>query len=315
MADGWHPSASSSVGAGNASATLHQVSCFGRLQGAANSNVREAVQILQCLNPPLRLNLRWRALLWRSRRHWAVVLLPDLGPGGFPARVDGELLRGGASDASSAIINVPSNCLYLVFELLVANRDCDFFLRLSAFPSFDARRGNVLDLGPYGPVRLEQLAERAIGVIGRYRAYGLIGCNCQHYALELCRELGVKTPATRTDDRRAEEAAARGFQAYSLGVGIAKGVSAALGAAATGIGCAGAAGALLLSAHVAAGCAVGFLGGVALEGGYEWLCRQHRQEGLQEASQQESDGVGDESSLAIQPPQSEGLLVSWGELT
>mmetsp|Transcript_59228 Transcript_59228/g.158638 ORF Transcript_59228/g.158638 Transcript_59228/m.158638 type:complete len:316 (-) Transcript_59228:67-1014(-) len=308
-----HPSSSSSAGLENPSATLHQVVCFGRLQDVANSNVREAAQILQCLNPPLRKELRWRALLWCARRHWAVVLRPCLGPDGASARVDGDLLRAGTAGSTAAITSVPPECLYLVFELLVTGSKRDFFLRLSVFPDFKEHRSNVHDLGFCGPLGLHEISERAISVISRYRAYGLIGCNCQHYALDLFHELDIDTPAKITDDQRVEEAAARGIQTYSVVVGIAKGVSASVGVATTGIGCVGVAGVLLLSAHVAAGCAVGFAGGVFLQAGYQWVCRQHRREEL--APRTRGGSFTDESSLIVQPQRNEEELLSdWGQL-
>eukprot|EP00413_Alexandrium_margalefii_P033232 CAMPEP_0204572552 /NCGR_PEP_ID=MMETSP0661-20131031/39529_1 /ASSEMBLY_ACC=CAM_ASM_000606 /TAXON_ID=109239 /ORGANISM="Alexandrium margalefi, Strain AMGDE01CS-322" /LENGTH=334 /DNA_ID=CAMNT_0051580915 /DNA_START=46 /DNA_END=1050 /DNA_ORIENTATION=- len=333
MAGGWSPpsasssSSSASAGPANPSATLHQVACFGKLQDTANSNVREAAQILHCLNPPLRKEVCWRALLWRSRRHWSVVLRPALGPDGCAVRADGDLLRGDGGSVDRAICAVPSNCFYLVWELLVASHHRDFFLRLSVYPDFDAQRDNVLDLGFCGPLALREISERAIGVISHYRAYGLIGCNCQHYALDLFHDLGVKAPPAVPDDQWAEEAAARGFQAYSLGMGIAKGVGASVGVATTGVG---AAGALLLSAHVAAGVAVGFAGGVAMQSGYQWLCRLHRREEQDEphdaaTSQQEQpqpstfaspdvDSSAGKGIPVVQPRRDEGLLYDWGKL-
>lgn len=318
MAEGWTPSSCSSRSLGDASAALQEVACFGRLQDTANSNVREATRILQCLNPPLRKELRWHAFLWCARRHWAVVLKPALGPDGACVRVDSDLLRAGARETSLAICNVPSNCMHVVLELLVASPARDFFLRLSVFPDFEARRGNVHDLGFCRPLCLQEISERAISVISQYRAYGLVGCNCQHYALDLLHELGIETPAKMPDDQRVEEAAARGFQTYSVAVGVAKGVSASVGVATTGISCVGAAGALLLSAHVAAGCAVGFAGGVVLQAGYQWVCRQHRKEESQhhsESPRPSGSGTKDEGSLIVQPRHLEELLFDWGQLT
>merc|ERR1712060_85640 len=66
-------------------------------------------------------------------------------------------------------------------------------------------RGNLHDLGLVGPFSLAQIASFSAEVTWCFNEYGLIGANCQHFALEFLRSLGVdeqRLVAFKPDDER-----------------------------------------------------------------------------------------------------------------
>lgn len=269
-----------------ASQTCDQGVSFGQLQDGAVERAWEGAAILEGLNPGLLpKGPRWRAFLWKLRRHWAIVLRPEAGDSdgeeAAACQVDTDLLR---YPSATALDEVPRGSLFLVYELLVDSRSKAFFLRFCVHPTFDVARSNVQELGCFGPLRLEDVAGRAIGVIRRYRQYGVIGCNCQHFAVDFLKELDVEA-SVRTDDLRAEQAAERGVKAFSMAHGAFRGLSAVVGgysqasAATSAAGAAagaGGAGAVVMSAHILAGVAVGYAASAALGKGYLWVCKRHR---------------------------------------
>mmetsp|Transcript_68919 Transcript_68919/g.213787 ORF Transcript_68919/g.213787 Transcript_68919/m.213787 type:complete len:316 (+) Transcript_68919:100-1047(+) len=270
------PSASSRGRLSEASATLEKVASYGNRQDRANEELREGIDIIERQNPALRQEFQWRAFLWRMRRHWAVVVQPDMGDEAVLARVDTDLLRKCAPAADQASKEVPVSSLFVVLELVVPPAESrDFYLQFCVYPEFDTERDGAQYIGNFGPLGLAGVAEKAIQVICHYRSYGIIGCNCQHFAVDLLQKLGLEAGSCVPDDQRAEEAAAWGVRAYSISAGIAKGVGGCAAVAATGAASAGAA---VLSAHLVIGCAVGYVGGTAIHRGYKWLCQQHRRE-------------------------------------
>jgi len=259
------------------------------LQDPSFLSVRDAVNILVCLNPDrLRAPMQWHAYVWRRRRHWAVVFSPDTGNDFFTAHVDIEILRsrskaasgsgeGNEDELDSQIQHFPSNELSIVFELLVPLKGDKFFLEVSVHRSFNPEKKNVRDFGSLNPIELSEIAEHAIRVINSYRAYGMIGCNCQHFALDFLAELGVDIGVQAPDDKRAVSALESVVKFVSVGNGIAK------GACLLGTG-----GALGLTGHVALGVAVGCAGSLMIRKGYKYVCTKHRKphadENVEEAS-------------------------------
>mmetsp|Transcript_28988 Transcript_28988/g.65598 ORF Transcript_28988/g.65598 Transcript_28988/m.65598 type:complete len:132 (-) Transcript_28988:59-454(-) len=113
----------------------------------------------------------------------------------------------------------------------------------------------------------------------------MIGCNCQHFAHELLKDLGVPAAADLiTEDQLAEQAAARGLRGFSLVTGISKGVAGASALAATTGGVVTGAAVGVLSAHIVAGVAVGWVGSVAVRGAYNVVCDLHRRRGSSSTS-------------------------------
>merc|ERR1719198_2027011 len=60
-------------------------------------------------------------------------------------------------------------------------------------PAFDPERDGVVRLGQLEQVLLLDIAARAQEVADSYASYGLVGCNCQHFTMELAGKLGFRT--------------------------------------------------------------------------------------------------------------------------
>lgn len=264
-------------GSQTARATFAQASSFG---GLSEGDVAERVGILEALNPFFRRKIRFRVFLWKTGRHWAVVLQPDPdGADDRPARVDSDLLRK-ASDSQAAsavqeepVRDVPLDQLFVVFELLVAPNS--FYLRVSIHPSFDLSRKNVEDHGITPLLPLKEVADNAQQVVRRFSSYGIFGANCQHFAAEFLKKLNVSEDRLLvTEDQRAARAAAKGVGA----VGVAGAGAAGYTAVGAGVGMTavlGGAGLLVLA------------GGAAMLGvhkGYDRLYREHRKSDVPLAS-------------------------------
>ncbi|CAE8637145.1 unnamed protein product [Polarella glacialis] len=289
---------------------VQEIASYGNLPAAALDQVFEGAQILEALNAVLKQRLHWYVYLWRSRRHWAVVLRPDLDHEDptLLARVDTDLLRktsslrasaaspeepGDETEQNEVMVQIPARRLFLTFELLLSSgASQDFFPRLRVYPDFDISNDNVEMCGFSGPQALSELSALAQQVVCRYRMYGLLGCNCQHFASDFLTELrtGAADGSPLPDDVRLSQAAETGVRAISIVNGLAKGISGAKAAFALSssviIGgapaCAGTAvaacGLAVLTGHVLLGCAVGAVGSASIRRSYEWLHSRHRRQ-------------------------------------
>lgn len=162
------------------------------------------------MNPKMfRRSHPWAAYLWAKRRHWALVLQP-LGEA-FDARIVDDFAYT-AQECYSA--EIPSQKFFLVYEMCLEKGDP--FLMLSVKPDFSSAFEPVHFLGRIAPCRLEDLQEHAMHVVGHYRSYSFIGCNCQHFATDLALSLGLRCPYVPDD-----EAVARAASDAALAVGVA----------------------------------------------------------------------------------------------
>ncbi|CAE7198613.1 unnamed protein product [Symbiodinium sp. KB8] len=240
---------------------------------------QERAQLFQLLNnKDLEEDLHWDVYLWMIKRHWALVFHPRLDEaseaGSKPdvhheLRVDSDYLRRG--DGQGCVVHIPVNQAYVVIELLVAEWPCEeFFPYLSIFPGFDESKENVANFGTAGPCKLEYITEQAMEVMRSYRMYGLVGCNCQHFAVDVLKRLPGIKDAPSPDDQRLAEVIEKSAQAISITNGVLKGLFCAktastLGSSlATGGVAGGAAGTMalgvgvaVLTGHILCGCAVG----------------------------------------------------------
>ncbi|CAE6924020.1 unnamed protein product [Symbiodinium natans] len=188
------------------------------------------------------------------------------------------------------VVQLPVSQTYVVIELLVAEWPCEeFFPYLSVFPSFDPVKENVADFGAAGPCTLEHIAEQAMEVMKSYRMYGLVGCNCQHFAVDVLKRLPGIKDAPSPDDQRLAEVIERSARAISITNGVLKGLFCAktastLGSSLATGGLAGGAagtmalgiGAAVLTGHILCGCAVGAAASTGVRKTYEWVSNRHR---------------------------------------
>lgn len=285
---------------------------YGYLQSTYLDVFVQDVQQFQEINQDLQEPRSWNTYLWMNRRHWAVVLQPVFE--GHQIRqlcVDKSNVKGSEfeEDTSMSLIKpLRADRTFVVMELLVSYSQKDFFPSFSIYPSFDTSRSNVQACGMIEGHTPLSIAQKATDVISSYEKYGLLGCNCQHFAKDLLDLLGIHCPMP--EDQYAMEAMARSLRVLITVNGICKGVACAkaaatmtgcvAGAAAAGpVGAAGAAGylgagALSITAHSLLGCAVGngfFLG---IEKGYQWVSKKHRRD-VQEPQASESN-VTEQSS-------------------
>jgi len=285
-----------------------QAASYGNLRANAMAEFQERAQLLQLLNKKdLEQDLHWDVYLWMIKRHWALVFHPrldkasDAGPKSdlhHELRVDSDYLRRG--DGQGCVVQIPVNQAYVVIELLVAEWPCEeFFPYLSIFPGFDESKENVANFGTAGPCKLEYITEQAMEVMSSYRMYGLVGCNCQHFAVDVLKRLPGIKDAPSPDDQRLAEVIEKSAQAISITNGVLKGLVCAktastLGSSlATGGVAGGAAGTMalgvgvaVLTGHILCGCAVGAAASTGVRRGYEWVSSRHRR-----AEQQAADGA------------------------
>lgn len=225
------------------------------------------------MNPrTLRAKREWQVYLWPKKRHWALVLQPVGQP--FSARVVDDFLH---MPDQIGTFEVASEKLYLVFELLLEGGDSgvwaaegDSYLMLGVKSDFTPARHKVWSLGLVGPMYFEDIVQRAIGVVCRYRGYSLVGCNCQHFASEFAASLGVARSLVPEDEALALQASQTAVAVGASGAIVM--VSAAAGA--------GAAPSVLVGVAAGAG-AIGLAGGLALVGvasGYRALHDVFREE-------------------------------------
>jgi len=229
------------------------------------------------MNPQqLRAPRDWHLYLWPKRHHWVLVAQPA--GTSFSARIVDDFVHNAQHCFNT---EVPSSRFFLVYELLV--EEGGLFLMLSVKPDFDPSTQGVCSLGEVGPMIVEDMQEHALAVVSRYRSYSYIGCNCQHFAIDLAQSLGAPSRMLPEDEATAvAHAASDGAAAFSA-AGMAIAATAAVGA-----GCASAVGAsapcaaatllgmvpLVLSTVAVTATAVGLGGGLALigiAGGYKIL--------------------------------------------
>lgn len=192
-----------------------------------------------------------------------------------------------AADATCAIAEVPLFQLFIVFDLVLASDSQCFGLRLQVNPFFDPRRDNVQSLGVVGPLRLLDVTEKAIETIHNFCSYGIIGGNCQHFAVSLLRSLGIseeQSDALFTEDQRMAEVASRTvLGGYALG-GAAKGAAAMLGGGAVGV----------VAGHVLLGMSLASLGYGVITKGYEYTCEHHRRPAETTSAERNGESPNDE---------------------
>ncbi|CAK9089152.1 Hypothetical protein (Fragment) [Durusdinium trenchii] len=152
---------------------------------AVTDVLQERTAMIMGMNPKtLRARRKWQMFMWPQKRHWALVLLPFGEP--FTARLVDDFVHN-AEHCFSA--EVPSSRLFLVYEMLLEERDP--FIMLSVKPDFKTGRKNVWSLGFTRRMNLLDLQAHALEVAGRYRCYSFIGANCQHFAADLATSLGA----------------------------------------------------------------------------------------------------------------------------
>lgn len=156
--------------------------------------LQERTAMIVGMNPKtLRVRRKWQMFMWPLKRHWALVLQPFGEP--FTARLVDDFVHN-AERCFNA--EVPSSQLFLVYEMLLDDRDP--FLMLSVKPDFNTGRKNVWSLGLSQRLNLMDLLARAREVAGHYRCYSLIGANCQHFAADFATSLGAPTRICPDDE-------------------------------------------------------------------------------------------------------------------
>lgn len=233
------------------------------------SIILERAAMILGMNPgTLRKSRPWSAYLWPRRHHWALVLQPD--GKAFDARITDDFVHN-AQHCYSA--EVPSSRLFLVYEMLVEKGEP--FVMLSVKPDFDPYSTSVYRLGVVGPMAFEDLQRCALGVVRRYRSYCIVGCNCQHFATDLARSLGVSPAFLPQDDASAvAHAAAEGASALGAAgavVAATSAIGAVCASSASGAATATMFVPVVLSTVALTASAVGVVGGfllIGLSGGY-----------------------------------------------
>jgi len=239
---------------------------YGQLDRHGIDSLRESVDILvACNRSTLASETDWRAFLWRRGRHWEVVIQPICNP--FDARIDSDLLQEFSPQTDGEVeVYVASKNLFLIFDLITPGESRNFALRLKVSSLFDPNRENVQHLGTFENLRLHDISERAIQVISTFDSYGMIGGNCQHFALEFVSTLGIEDDTLMPEDERAAKVTGRFVRAGYIAGGAVKGTM-AVGAG----GCLG-----LLAGHVVVGAAIACAGYAVVDKGYQYACECHR---------------------------------------
>lgn len=269
----------------------------------SDGDFEERSTMILGLNPKtLRVSRPWRIFLWRSKKHWAIVLQPE--GEAFYARLVDDVLR---NPTHTQQIEVASSRLFLVFELLTYrghNFKEEFYLQVGAKPDFDILHSDVTNLGKVGAHTFQQLVDKAAGVVRQYRRYGVIGCNCQHFVVEFAQALGVERDL-KTEDEAAASSLTEG------GIGIATAGTATAGIAGTASALTvstGSAAPIMLGLFGLGAGIIGLLGAtivVAASGGYEELKASHRRPAPKaDVTITDSDGQGSSSSSSSPPASS-----------
>mmetsp|Transcript_46500 Transcript_46500/g.131472 ORF Transcript_46500/g.131472 Transcript_46500/m.131472 type:complete len:337 (-) Transcript_46500:256-1266(-) len=279
----------------------------------ATATFRERGSMILGMNPrKLREQRTWSVYLWQMRHHWALVLRP--GGEAFTARIVDDFVRN-AHHCFNA--EVGSANFFLVYELLVEAGD--LFLMISVKCDFDPDYDLVQWLGEVGPLSFEDIELHALAVVGHYRNYCLVGCNCQHFATDLARSLGAPLSLTPEDEAvvcaASDSAAALGTMGISIATAAATGALAvaALAPAAPTAVVFGSVSYVLCSVAMVAG-TLGVIGGVTLVGvtcSYRTL-----HAALRDTGDQGSDGADggddgcDDKARATRRPSSVSFLGS-----
>ncbi|CAE8632492.1 unnamed protein product [Polarella glacialis] len=237
---------------------------------AATSILKERAAMILGMNPQvLRQKREWNVFMWPTRRHWALVIQPAGEQ--FTARIVDDFIHNAQTCFNA---EVPSSQFFLVYELLLDQRE--LFLMLSVKPDFEPERQNVQALGKIGPVTFLQIKTHALAVVGCYRSYSLIGCNCQHFASDLALSLGAPTRIHPDDEAMAQAASDSAVTVGILGASVS--VTAAAGAFGTSAFTFAYAPVVLTAVAVTAG-SIGLMGGITLvgaAGAYQILFDWHR---------------------------------------
>lgn len=317
-------------------AHLEQTASYGNLQQVCVQDFLYRAEMLELLNQDLlRLPTNWNAYLWMNRRHWAVVLLPALE--GQLRVYSGHVKMSRFEEAKEAeedLKMLPADKVFIVLELLVHNAEKDFYPCFSIYPGFDINRHNVQACGLIEGHTPLSLAEKAAEVIRSYEKYGVVGCNCQHFANDLFDGLGISCPMP--EDQWVMKALGRCARVAITANGVFKGIAgakaAATAAAAVTNGVAGAAvagpvgaasalgvGALTITAHSVLGCAVGEGVFRGIQKGYDWVSKKHRRgqasemdeatTEIGEDSQNGTPGTSHSASSAGNPPHAQDELL------
>lgn len=181
--------------------------------------------MLELLNQELLTSpANWNAYLWMNGRHWAVVLLPALE--GQLRVYSGHVKMSRFEEAKEAeqdLKMLPADKVFIVLELLVHNAEKDFYPCFSIYPGFDTNRQNVQACGLIEGHTPLSLAEKAAEVIRSYEKYGVVGCNCQHFANDLFDGLGISCPMP--EDQWIMKALGRCARVAITANGVFKGIA------------------------------------------------------------------------------------------
>eukprot|EP00930_Biecheleria_cincta_P082831 TRINITY_DN72482_c0_g1_i1.p1 TRINITY_DN72482_c0_g1~~TRINITY_DN72482_c0_g1_i1.p1 ORF type:complete len:264 (-),score=46.01 TRINITY_DN72482_c0_g1_i1:52-843(-) len=249
-----------------------QVACYGALDNYGIDSTRDKADTLVNMNPRFRDELQWHAWIWkrgRSRYHWVVVLFAATEVGQEEKlRVPADLLAEG--DVYGPAEEVPWKQLFLTFELVTARDAKVFSLLFKSFPEFRTDRPNVYDLGLCGPLKLADVIEYAIAVIGTFRRYGMVGANCQHFAKDFLAKLGDtvggNADSLASEDQRAAQYTRRSIgAAYVVGGGVRAGLKAVAGCTMGAV-----------ASHIVLGIALASAGMSAVQLGYKAIKKHHR---------------------------------------
>lgn len=225
---------------------------------------RERVAMILGMNPrTLRESLYWNLFMWPKKHHWALVAQPTAE---FQARIVDDFAYSAVQCFNA---EVSSKEFFLILELL--SEGGFYFPMLSVKTDFVSDRPNVQPLGLVGPITLQQIEREVLQVLGCYKSYSLIGCNCQHFAADLALALGAARRPDPVDERLAKSAASGANTLGAAGVSVA--ACAAAGAAGTSVlglcssGASAALGASAVLGTVAASASmVSVVGGLTLMG-------------------------------------------------
>lgn len=298
-------------------AHLEQTASYGNLQQVCVQDFLYRAEMLELLNQELLTSpANWNAYLWMNGRHWAVVLLPALE--GQLQVYSGHVRMSRFEEAKEAeedLKMLPADKVFIVLELLVHNAEKDFYPCFSIYPGFDINRQNVQACGLIEGHTPVSLAEKAAEVIRSYEKYGVVGCNCQHFANDLFDGLGISCPMP--EDQWIMKALGRCARVAITANGVFKGIAgakaASTAAAAVTNGVAGAAcagpigaasalgvGALTITAHSVLGCAVGEGVFRGIQKGYDWVSKKHRR-GQAEMDEAATSEIGKDSQIGAPP--------------
>jgi len=133
----------------------------------------------------------WKAYLWKApSRHWSLVLCPASER--FEFTVDSDIAHG-----DWTLGELDCFTWGVVLELQISSStDGEFFFPLVGIIP-DVNRSGLSELGLTSQCTFKEIEEKALQVVKSYKAYALIGTNCQHFAKELGERLDLSEEAIR----------------------------------------------------------------------------------------------------------------------